>query len=92
MGPNIDATMGAATPGRVFGNLRDLAAALMLDISIQRRDGELKPDPRAYLSGPLDYTKSSHFWYRSASGSPPTAPLPRLSSKNPDRADGANLL
>jgi hypothetical protein len=38
--------LGGATP-----------AVIMFDISIQRRDRKLKADPRAYLSGPLDYTK-----------------------------------
>jgi hypothetical protein len=29
----------------------------MFDIRIQRRNRKLKPDPRAYLSGPLDYSR-----------------------------------
>ena len=32
-------------------------AVLMFDISIQKRDRRLKSDPRAYLSGPLDYSR-----------------------------------
>jgi len=44
-------------------------AVLMFDISIQRRNRELKPDPRAYLSGPLDYTKVEPLLVRTSPGS-----------------------
>lgn len=36
-------------------------AVLMFDISIQRGK-KLKPEPRAYLSGPLDYRKVRHIF------------------------------